>query len=65
MTRNEFDWLCSRYLIDPAIALENDDIVAALQPKYTPPTNQPHFSPMSEIADPVRAKVEEILQTQF
>ena len=33
MTRSEFDALCSKYLIHPAIALENEDIVAAIKEK--------------------------------
>lgn len=31
MTRNQFDALCSKYLIDPAIALENEDVRDALR----------------------------------
>ena len=31
MTANEFAALCSEYCIDPAIALENEDIVEALK----------------------------------
>lgn len=65
MTRDEFDWLCSRYLIDPAVALENVEIVATLKREHAPPADPPHFSPLSVICDPVRAKIEEILQTQF
>jgi len=33
MTQNEFIILCNTYCIDPAIALENDDIKAALRSK--------------------------------
>ena len=33
MTANKFNALCAEYLIDPAIALENDRVVAALQAK--------------------------------
>jgi hypothetical protein len=33
MTKNEFALLCGEYLIDPAIALENEKIVAALKEK--------------------------------
>lgn len=33
MSRNQFDALCSKYLIDPAIALENEEIVEALKAK--------------------------------
>ncbi len=33
MTQNEFLCLCSRYTIDPDIALENDDLRNALQAK--------------------------------
>jgi hypothetical protein len=31
MTQNQFAALCGAYLIDPAIALENDNIVAAIK----------------------------------
>jgi len=31
MTQNEFNLLCNDQLIDPAIALENDEIVSALK----------------------------------
>ena len=31
MTNNEFDQLCQKYLIDPCIAIENENIVSALQ----------------------------------
>jgi hypothetical protein len=33
MTQNEFNQLCNDQLIEPAIALENDDIVSALRSK--------------------------------
>jgi hypothetical protein len=33
MTQNEFNQLCNDQLIDPSIALENDDIVSALRSK--------------------------------
>lgn len=35
MTRNQFAALCGEYLIDPALALENDKIVAALREHKT------------------------------
>lgn len=31
MTQNQFNTLCAQYYIDPAIALENDNIVAAIK----------------------------------
>jgi hypothetical protein len=31
MTQNEFNQLCNDQLIEPAIALENDEIVSALK----------------------------------
>jgi hypothetical protein len=31
MTQNEFAALCGAYLIDPAIALENDNVIAAIK----------------------------------
>jgi hypothetical protein len=31
MTRNEFNSLCAMYYIHPAIALENESIIEALQ----------------------------------
>jgi hypothetical protein len=31
MTQNEFNQLCNDQLIDPAIALENDEIISALK----------------------------------
>jgi serine/threonine protein phosphatase PrpC len=31
MTQNEFNLLCNDQLIDPSIALENDEIVSALK----------------------------------
>jgi serine/threonine protein phosphatase PrpC len=33
MTQNEFNLLCNDQLIDPGIALENDEIVSALRSK--------------------------------
>jgi len=33
MTQNEFNLLCNDQLIDPSIALENDEIVSALRSK--------------------------------
>ena len=33
MTRNEFNLLCNDQLIDPLIALENDEIISALRSK--------------------------------
>ena len=33
MKTNQFEILCGKYLINPAIALENADIVEALQNK--------------------------------
>ncbi len=33
MTANQFAILCNRYLIDPAVALENESIVRALKDK--------------------------------
>ena len=33
MTANEFNALCLKYLIDPAVALEDADVVAALRQK--------------------------------
>jgi hypothetical protein len=33
MTQNEFNALCNDQLIEPSIALENDEIVSALQAK--------------------------------
>jgi hypothetical protein len=33
MTQNEFNQLCNDQLIDPSIALENDEIVSALRSK--------------------------------
>ena len=35
MTKNQFDALCSKYLIDPSIALENEDVRNALKQKDT------------------------------
>jgi len=31
MTQNQFNTLCAAYLIDPAIALENDNVIAAIR----------------------------------
>jgi hypothetical protein len=31
MTQNQFNNLCAAYLIDPAIALENDNVIAAIR----------------------------------
>jgi serine/threonine protein phosphatase PrpC len=31
MTQNEFNLLCNDELIDPSIALENDEIISALK----------------------------------
>lgn len=31
MTKNQFLALCGKYAIDPALALENDDVVEALR----------------------------------
>lgn len=31
MTKNQFTNLCAAYLIDPAIALENDNVIAAIR----------------------------------
>lgn len=33
MTQNEFAEMCARYLIDPAIALENENLVQAIRDK--------------------------------
>ena len=33
MTRNQFSAMCSKYNIDPAVALENENLVQALQDK--------------------------------
>ena len=33
MTQNEFNQLCNDQLIEPAIALENDEVVNALKEK--------------------------------
>ena len=33
MTQNEFNQLCNDQLIDPSIALENDEIISALRSK--------------------------------
>jgi hypothetical protein len=33
MTKNEFTALCEQYTVAPAIALENDDLCAALTAK--------------------------------
>ena len=30
MTKNEFAAICGEYLIDPALALENDNVCAAI-----------------------------------
>ena len=35
MTANEFNALCCKHLVHPAIALENEEIVAALRAKDT------------------------------
>ena len=37
MTANKFNELCNQYTVDPAIALENDSIVSALQAKNDAP----------------------------
>lgn len=31
MTQNQFATLCDQYSIDPAIALENDNVIAAIR----------------------------------
>jgi hypothetical protein len=31
MTQNQFNTLCAAYYIDPAIALENDNVIAAIR----------------------------------
>jgi hypothetical protein len=31
MTKNQFNTLCAAYYIDPAIALENDNVIAAIR----------------------------------
>ena len=31
MTKNQFATLCAAYQIDPAIALENDNVIAAIR----------------------------------
>lgn len=33
MSANKFAMLCEKYLVDPAVALENQNIVAALKAK--------------------------------
>jgi hypothetical protein len=53
ITRRDFVELCVRHTIHPAIALENDNIVAALK------------NESGNARTEVYAKVENILQTEF